>query len=291
MTSLPCPICSKGQLSKKYLEAHDLVTGEIFTLLECDFCSVKQTFPIPDDLSRHYNTDLCNLMRKKPNRIHSLFKNILMQIELSRITKNVRVKEFLDIGCGAGDFAKILYEKGYKISCVDSAIEKPYYIKGIDVNYHIIDYNNYEIENFKGMDNGTIILRHVLEHIKTPNLFIKKILAYGGDIFYIVVPNISSLKNKILRSYNCYLDPPRHIWHFNKTSLEVFFERFNLKIINFGYYTIPTFIPSLYRFLRIKRVPERIYKYFEPQGPIATLSLPLDWLLPNDVIWFILRKK
>lgn len=290
LPSWNCSLCGKGIFSKKLFETRDIVTGDIFDIFECDFCSVRQIHPIPDDLSRYYKNELGNAMIQCPGKIYTFFKNILLEHEASRILKNLDSKEFLDVGCGYGDFSKILRMKGCRVVAIDSQKSTPPLIKNTDIPYYTIDYETYEIANYGGMKNGVAILRHVLEHIKKPVAFINEMMKCGARSFYIVVPNSASLKMKLLGTYNCHLDPPRHIWQFNKKSLKMFFDKLNLTVIDFGYYTIPTLVPSLYRYLRIRKAQEWIYMYFEPKGMISALSLPLDLLLPHDVIWFILKK-
>jgi len=287
---LQCTLCGKGSLSKKVFETYDMETKELFSFFECSFCKVKRIYPIPSDMSLYYMKDTGISMRKKTNRVHRFFKKVLLNKEFTRITKALDVEEFLDVGCGTGDFSELIHSKGYKIIAVDSALERPVFIENTDIPYHRIDYDTYTINDFKAR-RTVVILRHVLDHIKDPNNFIEKMLDYGALGFYIVVPDTDCMKMRIFRSYNCYIDPPRHIWHFNKGSLKIFFDRLNLKIVEFGYDTIPTIVPSIYRFLRIKGMPKIIYKYFEPKGTIATLSLPIDFLLPNDVLWFIVKRK
>ncbi len=290
MTMSPCPICGKGELSKKYLETCDLVTREKFTLIECDFCGVKKTHPVPLDISRYYDTDVGLIMRKNPGMVHLILKSILLRMELSRITKRLKIKNFLDVGCGNGDFSKMLYEAGYKVTAIDSAVEKPIHLRTINLPYCIINYDDYTIKDFQPVQGSLMILRHLLEHIKEPLDFMVRMRSYGAEAFYIVVPDISSLKSKFLGQYNSFLDPPRHIWHFNEKVLKIFFEKLNLEIVACGHDTIPAFVPSLYRFLRITNMPEWLYRIFEPKGSVAALSLPLDWLLPNDIIWFLVKK-
>lgn len=289
MPELPCPICNKGKIAKLYLKTRELITGEEFLILECDFCTVKKTFPVPENLSSYYEKFAEQNMRRQINRVLAVFRNMLLNMEIDRIVKSAHVKEFLDIGCGIGDLANLLHKKGYRIFCADSAIKKPVYIRNTGVPYYSVNYENYEIKNFTGLKNGVAIVRHVLEHIKEPDIFLDKLLSYGAKTFYIVVPNIDSLRAKLLGHYNYYLDPPRHIWHFNKMSLKILFEKHNLKILSSGFDTIPSIVPDLYRFLYLNKLPERICEFFNPKGIISTLSLPLGWLLPGNVIWFLVK--
>lgn len=292
MPELDCAICNKGRLSKKLITTADIVTGEIFSILECDFCGVKRTDPIPVDLTPYYNNEFGGLMRSKPSFFHSFLKNILLGWEFSRITDRLGSSfEFLDVGCGAGDFSRFINKKGFKVYAVDSATEKPCYLAQENIEYYQIDYENYEIKDFKGLNNGVVILRHVLEHIKNPYKFLEKMTAYGGNTFYIVLPNSSSLKNRLFDGYNFHLDPPRHIWHYNNKSLRVFLDKLNLSILSFGYDTIPTIIPSFYRYLKVNHCPDPLSSCFSPKKTIATAFLPLDWLLPNDVIWMLVKKE
>jgi len=288
---MTCTICGIGRLDKTFIETRDIITGELFSLIECDHCKVKKTHPIPDDMSRYYETDLGEAMRKDPGKLYAALKRRLLNIELSRITKVVKDAEFLDIGCGTGDFSRLIHEKGLKVSAVDSAFKRPAYIsENNSIPYYCIDYNDYGIKGFAGMRNGVAILRHVLEHIKEPGSFIERMLGYGANTFYVAVPNISSLKSKLLGQYCWHLDPPRHVWHFDHNSLDLFFRRLGFKVAARGFDTIPIIVPSLYRYMRMKGVSQRVCNIFEPKGIVSTLSLPFDWILPNDIIWVIAQK-
>jgi hypothetical protein len=114
---------------------------------------------------------------------------------------------------------------------------------------------------------------------------------HGANSFYIVLPDISSSASKLFGACNFFLDPPRHLWHFDMKSVETFCRQLGLTVVDSGFDTIPLVIPSLYRHLRIRKTPQWLYRPFAPKGAIAAVSLPLDWLLPRNVLWVLVRKQ
>jgi len=288
---MACPLCGRGSFATKYLDAADISSREVFSILQCDFCKVKKTEPLPDNLGRYYDNDIGRSMKADPNSVHRFLKNFLLNAEAARIRKSVFSNNVLDVGCGNGDFSSLLHAKGYRVYAADALPDAPAYIGGKDIPYFVINYDTNSMKDFPGLNDGVVVLRHVLEHIREPGLFVEKMISYGAKYFYVVVPNGDSLKSKILGKYNCFLDPPRHVWHFDVNSLKVFFAKAGLETIDFGYDTIPTFVPSLYRFLRLKNIFPSVNHIFQPKGALAALSLPLDYILPGDVVWFLVRKK
>lgn len=290
MDNLPCPICAKGRFDKEVLETRDIVTGDKFKIIECSSCRVKHTYPVPVDISRYYETDIGSAFMRRDPKVYAFFKNVLLGREMRRLSRLMGPEvEFLDVGCGTGNFSRVIHHGGYKVSAVDSSPERPADLPE-GVAYYMMDYENYNIQNIITRER-TVILRHVLEHIKDPVKFLNKLIGYGAGSFYILLPNAESLKGRLLGRYNWQLDPPRHIWHFSRASLAAMSERLGLEMSSFGYETIPTFVASLYRYLRLNGYPEKVYNLVNPKSPASTLSLPLDWLMPGDAMWMILKRK
>lgn len=285
-----CPICRQGRFSRVFLQTCDLVSATPFSLLECDSCGVKKTSPFPEDLTLYYQNEMGGMMRQATSDLHLFLKNFLLRRELARIRRSFSPGEFLDIGCGTGDFARIIRASGARVSAADSCGQKPCLLETADIPYYSIDYNNYSLEGFPGMKDGLVVLRHVLEHIREPEVFVNRMIDYGANSFYIVLPDISSLASKLFGACNFFLDPPRHLWHFDMKSVEIFCRQLGLTVVDSGFDTIPLVIPSLYRHLRIRKSPQWLYRPFAPKGAIAAASLPLDWLLPRNVLWVLVRK-
>lgn len=96
------------------------------------------------------------------------------------INREIGRKELLEIGCGKAHFLEMIQSQGFDISGIDPAYEggNPRITKG---------YFSAE----KGISAKGIILRHVLEHIQDPFLFLKAICAANGNSgkIYIEVPS------------------------------------------------------------------------------------------------------
>jgi hypothetical protein len=284
-------VCGQGHFRERF-QIQDVATRERFKLSECRFCGVGHIAPVPRDLSRYYRTDVGQAMKTRPSGVYQNLKNVLLETETRRIQKRFQRGQIVDIGCGIGDFSRLLHKKGYELFCADSAEEKPLLVRDSNIPYHRIDYGSYEITGLHPSNGRLAVLRHVLEHIVDPFSFLRKISAdYGVDFLYVAVPNSSSLKARMLGIYNCHLEPPFHIWHFSKKSLFLLLEKTGFRVQDHGYDTIPSIVPSIYRYLRLKGISDKITRLLHPKGALATLSLPLDFLIPHDVLWVMAGRK
>jgi len=285
-----CPICQQQVLTRKTMDVQDVISGDLFSIQECPSCTVERTFPVPLDLQPHYDSDMGRMMVEAPNRIHTFLKGFLLGQELRRILKRIHPGTFVDVGCGVGDFACFLSGKGHPVIAVDAGEEAPRAVREqSSILYYQIDFNQYEISGLKSLGQSTVILRHVLEHIRDPRQFLKRLVSYGISYFYIVVPNADCMERHLLNRYWGFWDPPRHLWHFNHHSLRVLFEGLQMTVLQYGYDTIPNIVPSFYRFLRLKGVASHWYNFFSPKGFLSSLSSPLNLLLPRNVAWALVK--
>lgn len=137
--------------------------------------------------------------------------------------------KFLDIGCGEGFVLKEAYDNGFE----------PY---GVDIAYNL-SIENANLNFFKGnifeanfSDNyfNVIYMDSVLEHILNPIETLKELrrVLKPGGVFFIIVPNESSLYNSLIE-LACTLFfqshkygkirpfvPPYHVHGFNPKSLK-----------------------------------------------------------------------
>ena len=285
-----CELCGKQAENVLLFKTISMQTREVFQIGECSLCKARKVINPPVDLAKYYeNTH----MRKPNNKLYIFLKQFLLKSELNRILKFCEPGQvFLDIGCGTGDFVKTIYDQGLKVRASDSASEKPVMVKDFkDIEYYQFDYSNYSLQGLKSLDNGIVILRHVLEHATSPRTFIKKLISYGITGFYIAVPNHGNFEDKLFGQYYFPCNPPLHLWFFKKETLTNFLESEGLEIVTTGYYTIPNLVCNLYRYLYLKNFPVWLCEIFNPQGIISALSGPLDFLMPNNVLWVYARLK
>lgn len=122
----------------------------------------------------------------------------------------------VEIGCGKGDFVELLNEDGY------------FNATGYDATY---EGNNKKI--FKRylniedkIETGLVILRHVLEHIEKPHIFLSLIKnIFGNGKIYIEVPNY----DWIVKNQAFFGITYEHVNYFSQKSLTYFFDDENSK--------------------------------------------------------------
>jgi len=259
-------------------------TRERFSIVECPACHVLRTLPVPDDLAPFYATDLAGTMYTAGRAVHARLRRLLLSREARRLAGGDDPDPVLDVGCGDGSFALLLHRHGHRVIAVD-AVPESVAIGGA-IPYRAIDFERGDIA---GLAPGryTVVLRHVLEHVKHPRVFLSRLIAQGARRFYVVLPNSASLERRLLGTYWYLWDPPRHLWHFHAPSLRALCDTLGLRVVAQGYDTIPNLVPSVYRFLRLHGWRPGTYELFNPRGTLAGISAPLNLLLPRNVLWLL----
>lgn len=211
-----------------------LVSEEEFELIPSSkYQGLLQTSPVPapDKLHQYYESnqyishsdDAKGLM----NLLYYQIKKFNMKHKLQMIEKLNVGRDVLDYGCGTGEFVAYLNEHQFRAKGFEPNPNAFQIAKAKSENTFFQTTEILQKEKF-----NVITLWHVLEHI--PNLFeelsiIKNALAENGRII-VAVPNYESYDARYYQEFWAAYDVPRHLWHFNQSSLSEILNDFGMII-------------------------------------------------------------
>jgi hypothetical protein len=283
-----CRCCGQVAGATRVIDVASTDTGERFTIARCDACAVLQTRPVPDDLAPYYGTDLARTMKAPESGIFAALRRVQLGREAARITRNGDPGPVVDVGCGSGDFILSLHRRGLRCIAADAGEEAPPALQASpEVRYVRFDFDTYELATGDLPEGFTVVLRHVLEHVRDPQVCLERLERRGARRFYIVVPNAASRECRLLGSHWYLWDAPRHLWHFEPETLAAVCSRAGLAIVDRGLGTTAALAPSVYRSLRLRGWPASLYAPFGPTSLLTALSAPLNLLLPGNVAWVV----
>lgn len=195
------------------------LTQETFRIERDEKTGVLSTRPIPENLSRYYEA---NNYRSHSGNRKNLIDYLYSAAKALRIRSKRRLVEkcqgsfnsVLDIGCGDGAFLSVFEDKRIVGVEPSNRARELCIKKGLEVAPSISDIN----ETF-----DIVTLWHVLEHL--PNLrgdlkMINTLLSEKGRLF-VAVPNCKSWDAEYYGEFWAGYDVPRHVWHFDRESLEL----------------------------------------------------------------------
>lgn len=123
-------------------------------------------------------------------------KKINYELEkIKQIFEKEKRGKILDLGCGRGDYSKMLKDFGFEVVACDLD-EEGFKYKGE------IEFKKYDLNRTLAFEDNSfdyVLLLEVLEHLKNPYEFLKevnRILKFRG-VLVISVPNILNLKSRL----------------------------------------------------------------------------------------------
>lgn len=138
------------------------------------------------------------------------FKNHMIKM-LKVLNKNFsKNSKLIEVGCGKGEFLSIVKK------------EKYFKYQGYDAVYQGKDKNIFKryLTLSDRIKADILVLRHVLEHIQKPHIFLKKLKKiFGNTNIFIEVPNY----DWIIKNNAFYDITYEHVNYFNKRSLASIF--------------------------------------------------------------------
>ena len=137
----------------------------------------------------------------------------------------------LDVGCGHGVSAAIRAQQGWEVHGVDlseSAVNHARSLLGDRVQVGDLASVRYEDQAF-----DVVLLSHSLEHmyhLSDVLAEVRRILDDGG-VLVIAVPNAGSVEARVFGRWWVNWDPPRHLYHFDKSTLSRLLERSGFRVV------------------------------------------------------------
>jgi 2-polyprenyl-3-methyl-5-hydroxy-6-metoxy-1,4-benzoquinol methylase len=230
MNSIICPNCNSNNI-RKFISTYDyFLTMDRFDIYDCSHCNVLFTYPIPEQevlYSKYYKSDNYLSHNKKSSGLFSLAYrvvqkiNIRMKLRLIERINDSKKKKILEIGAGTGDFIASCRNRGWDCVGVEPSEQARAVAKEFNGLNLMTDINRVGDNNF-----SIIVLWHVLEHIPDINKVMSKLRPLLSDdgAMIIAVPNHNSFDAKHYKQFWAGYDVPRHLYHFNKSSLAAIME-------------------------------------------------------------------
>ncbi len=244
-----CPLCKSG-LFLNYTEIKDYtVSKETFIICKCQNCSLLFTNPRPKEekIGPYYDFPEYYSHEKNNKSITQIVYNKVRDYAVTEKVKLISsLKEpgkILDYGCGTGEFLQAAKLSGWNVKGIEPTP------KARNQANQLLD--GKVIENIELLDEkkkfDVISLFHVLEHIHSLRKTVKRIIKHLKSDGYILiaVPNPESYDAKKYGNDWAGWDVPRHLYHFNQTSLKNFEQLFDLELVKVNSMPFDSYYVSL----------------------------------------------
>ena len=228
------------QMNRKtiYLKVKDhSVSGEEFELCQNLEYGFLETTPQPskDKLPDYYKSeDYISHTDSKRNlfeKVYHLVRIVALKKKLKLINSlHSEKKKLLDVGCGTGDFLQTAQQDNWEVCGIEPNVQARE-IANKKTNNSVFEIE--QLLSFKSNSFDVITLWHVLEHLSNLEeqiLIFKKLLKPTGRLI-IAIPNYKSYDAEHYKQFWAAYDVPRHLWHFDKTSISNLVSKQTMEVV------------------------------------------------------------
>jgi len=303
-----CPACS-SKLFLNYTFGYDyeyqtcLNKWNFVCCRNCKLLYLKNR-PDPSTLKTIYPKAYYSFNYDKINFIARYGKFFLDEIKFKKFLPRFKKNDYsiLDIGCGDGRYLELMYKKfKLKKSNCHGLDFKNKKLETLKKEGYKISYENFVKYN-KKKKFDIITMFHVIEHVQSPEFYLKKIrkLLKPGGSLVVETPNYDSLDARIFKnSFWGGYHIPRHFVLFNDKNLIKFSKKMDFNIKKKFFLTGHYF--WMMSFFNIVKNRSKILKYvFNPFNifrlPFLVLFTLLDIIrnkigFKTSTILLVLEKK
>jgi 2-polyprenyl-3-methyl-5-hydroxy-6-metoxy-1,4-benzoquinol methylase len=228
-----CPICNDAELDT-HLECIDaLVSHETFRLSKCRKCGFVFTNGLPkmDKLGQYYHSENYISHSNSNKGLMNKAYKIVRSYTLAQKTKLLGKAEgkLLEIGSGTGELLANCEKKGWECQGVEP---EEVARKAAFQNHSLKLLASIDELSIQENSLDRIMLWHVLEHVPNLHQTIEKFKGWlkKDGLLFVAVPNHKSWDAKHYKENWAAYDVPRHLYHFDKESMNKLFGQHALEI-------------------------------------------------------------
>ena len=216
------------------------VSGETFTITECNACSLRftQDAPAAATIAPYYKSeDYISHSNTSKGLINGLYQAVRKRTlkkkrKLVQRATGMGKGYIVDVGSGTGAFAAEMLLHGWYVT----GLEPDEGAREVAKKEYNVDLK--DIDQLFQLPPGSfdaITLWHVLEHVHELSVYVQqlKILLKESGRLIIAVPNYTSKDAVIYKEHWAAYDVPRHLYHFSPKSMRVLMEKHGLKILQY----------------------------------------------------------
>jgi len=288
---LRCPACDSPEWEPVFRSSNacDIVRCRSCRLVYTD----ARTSPPPEELYPHFDQSESIAL----DGVRASLSVFLRQ-RAAVVTAVKKGGRLLDYGCGNGAFAHWMSRHGFEaVGLEPFSLGAPRTAENLTLLREPLDSAAAKVGRF-----DVITMWHVLEHVPRPVDLLARLrglLAEGG-VLVVSVPNFESIQSRVFKGAWFHLDPPRHLIHFERETLEGCLARAGLEPIDESPF-LPEYGSSGWVQSVLNRVlphTNYLYEYVKDRGalremtkassalhlaasltlgaPVAALSLPIE---------------
>ena len=231
-----CPWCGSDKAQINLWLRDEFLTKEDFHICECLNCGLLYTMPRPDKdkIGDYYKSEEYYSHQENKKgfipKVYERVKKVNLKHKYKLATKGLSVGKVLDIGCGVGDFLHTAELHGWTCMGVEPS-EDAKAIAQKRMSGKII--SSEELEKLPDGSFDLITMWHVLEHVddlKWQVAQLQRLVKPSGRVV-IALPNYKSYDGQYYKELWAAYDVPRHLNHFNKTTLTKIFKTNGLSLV------------------------------------------------------------
>lgn len=236
-----CAFCGKNKknllMEVKNTHGFHWISDEKFNLVRCRNCGLVYINPRPnqDEIGKFYNIDYYTTGNRFKTFIEKHLTHYSNLGKKKLIAKYKQAGKLLDIGCGTGEFLSSFISGKWNL-CGIEPNSKGFNLSCKKVKGKII---NNKLSNCKFSNDyfDVITMWQVFEHIHDPNKELQEInrILKDDGILVMGVPNVKSLGFKMAREHWFHLDSPRHLYHYDSTTINKILSKNGFKVFKMAF--------------------------------------------------------
>jgi SAM-dependent methyltransferase len=299
MPPTPCIVCRSLDTRPclRTRDYHSGISGQ-FDLVRCVGCGLVHLDPIPttDEIADFYSRDYYAYQPvEKPRKFKRLIRRLLGITIKTHDPAFPQPGEFVDIGCGSGDYLHKMSARGWSVRGVEPSAfgAEEGRRSGFDIFNGTLQEAKFATGSFDYVRSN-----HSFEHVPNPvetldEIF--RILKPDGKL-YIGIPNIDGLPYRIFGKYWWHLAVPVHLYSYSVSTISALMQQSGF-VIDKVYFNsnFASLLGSLQ--IYVNRNSEKkssdgwLIKSRTLMFGATTMTRILDFIGQGDVIEIIARKQ